>query len=381
MNDKERTMRPNVLIVDDEPSDQRALILELEAHVDADVAGPEEVTQHQLDAADLVLVDYKLTNWREVFQSEPKLPIARQPTDGFALVAVLRAHAENVERPKAFALRTGHPQEISRPLPPDRREYAISHRYNLEWVFPKAGDDGMRAVQRIASLARAVRELPDSWPFNDPKLTQRIVHKLLAFPEDAEWGPRALVDVEACHPPVHELSAGTHGLAFLRWLLHQILPYPCFLWDSQRLAARLHVSHEVVNVALEATFGQLLEPYRYKGILTDFLGARWWKSGIEAFLWDFTDGNSFDMRAVRTALTEKGKIEVGTSDYDNPVIGLNSDLQFLPGLYEARDTVRIQPDDWPPYADEAWATVSSAKEDPKLAALVISQDRERLEEV
>jgi hypothetical protein len=107
--------KPKILIIDDEPDDQRPLVLELDGHVDADVAAPEEVTQERLDAADLVLVDYRLTNWHEVAESDAKIPIARRPVNGFALIAVLRAHAEYSERPKAFALRTGHLQEISRP--------------------------------------------------------------------------------------------------------------------------------------------------------------------------------------------------------------------------------------------------------------------------
>lgn len=386
MEHAERAPKPKVLIIDDEPGEQKPLMLELEKYVDAEIASPEEIELGQLEAADLVLADYKLLNWPErddaPIQDSPLPPIARRPMDGFALIAVLRAHTSDFVRPKAFAMRTGHPQDVSRPLPPDRREHVVARSYNLEWVFAKAGADGFSSVLQIVSLAHAVNKLPDKWPFESPEETLEIVYDLLSFPKDEAWGPRAWKDVEACHPPIHELSAGTHGLAFLRWILHRILPYPCFLWDAQRLAARLRIPQESIRTALNdgGPLAKLLEPFRYRGVLADFASPRWWRSGIETFLWNFTAGSSFDTRTLHATLTERTGLVIESGAYENPVICLNQDLQFLPGLYEARDAVRIQPDDWPPYAEEAWATISSAREEPRLRALVISQDRELLED-
>jgi len=40
------------------------------------------------------------------------------------------------------------------------------------------------------------------------------------------------------------------------------------------------------------------------------------------------------------------------------------------------ESVRIRPDDWPSYADQAWTTIEMAKNEPKLRAIVIREDVE-----
>jgi hypothetical protein len=37
--------------------------------------------------------------------------------------------------------------------------------------------------------------------------------------------------------------------------------------------------------------------------------------------------------------------------------------------------VRFQPDDWPPYAEEAWTTRELASESPRLRTLTVDSDR------
>jgi hypothetical protein len=42
------------------------------------------------------------------------------------------------------------------------------------------------------------------------------------------------------------------------------------------------------------------------------------------------------------------------------------------------DAVRIRPDDWPPYADQPWTRIELALDEPRLRALVVAEDREKL---
>ncbi len=372
--------RPRVLIVDDEPDDQRALLEELRRHVEVNTVTPEDLQRENLREVDLVLVDLRLDYWpsREAVSS-----IALKPLNGLALAATLRGHANEVNsrRPIALALYSAHLIDISAGLPPEPREHILARANNLEWVFPKVqGDEDKPLSQRIASLASAVRELPSTWPGGDTDETRATVNQLLALDETSDWTLRAWDDVDSCHPPLHDLSEGSHGLAFLRWFLYCILPYPCFLWDTYHLAARLRLSLEFLEEELRegGAITQALLPFKYKGILSDFLGPRWWRSGIEFFLWNATNSASFDPGSVHKVLEELSGHSVARSDFIHPIICLDEDFRSEPPACSIEHAVRIRPDDWPPYADQAWARLELALENPRVRALVIDEDRDKL---
>jgi hypothetical protein len=66
---------------------------------------------------------------------------------------------------------------------------------------------------------------------------------------------------------------------------------------------------------------------------------------------------------------------------DDPVVGISSDYATLLDPLSAASAVRLQPDDWPPYADDAWAardTLNAEDADPELRAMVVSTDRWRI---
>jgi len=372
-----------VLIVDDQWEEQRALQLALRSlKVEARSVHPHDVTQELIAAADLVLVDLRLEDWQ---QRDVVPSLALRPLNGLALAAVLRAHADDTkdQSPTAFAIYSGHVDDLSGGLPPDRREQAIARTHNLEWVFSKAQATWNVPLDRqVTALAAAVRALPPTWPQTDVGEIQKVVGSLLALPTDDEevWPVRAWLDVEACHPPIHELVKASHGLAFLRWMLHRILPYPCFLWDLHWTAARLRVTCESLREALasDSELDQLLEPFRYRGILADFLGPHWWRSGIESFVWQITDGNSFEPAAIHEALAGIGVNRLHPSGLVEPVVVIDDNYRALDEPVAIEAAVRIQPDDWPPYAEQAWTTIQLARDIPMLGALVIDLDRDMI---
>ena len=222
-----------------------------------------------------------------------------------------------------------------------------------------------------------MRDLPRAWPVDDSEATRSLVEKLLSVP-DYPWAGNAWDDIESCRPPIHELVERSHGLAFLRWLLQRILPYPCFLWETHRLAARLRIRHASLVAALEAGLREVLEPVRYKGQLAEFLGPRWWRSGVEGLLWEITKGNPFDPARVRSLLAERAKVPLEASRSEQPLVCVDQDYQPLPEDYNQSEAVRIQPDDWPPYAEQAWTTIALARAESRLGALVLDADRDRL---
>jgi hypothetical protein len=374
------TRKPHVLIVDDKPDGERAQVSLSQGNVEFSVEHPQGVTEHDLNIADLVLVDYVLEDWPE---RDSAGSIGLQPLNGLALAAVLREHAcrdFSRESPTAFAIRSAHLNELSGDLPPEFREHIIAKTHNLEWVFPKTSSGVVPVIDQITALAGAVHQLPSSWPESTAEEIRDIVNGLLALP-DQPWIVRAQENIEDCHPPLQGLSEASHGLAFLRWLLHSILPYPCFLWDMHYVAARFRVTYASIAQALQQDddLESLLQPFSYRGILADFLGWRWWRAGIESFVFDLTDGDPFNIELLHDRLASQVRFELEPIEQSQPVVCLDVHYRPLPEFSSIEDAVRVQPDDWPPFADQAWTTVALAKENPPLGAMVVSQDRNRLD--
>ncbi len=332
-----------------------------------------------------MVIDFNLDTWATSLEG----PLATVPLNGFALAGVLRAHAgvEGLKssRATAFVLRSGFLSELSPGLPSEAREHVIARLNNLEWVFQKGNlpAGATPAEVQLPSLARAVVALSEKWPRGRPEREQTAVHRLLALPDRAAWAGNAREEVQACHPPAHELSSNSRGLPFLRWFLHRVLPYPCFLWDSQRIAMRLRLTlDEFIKLRRRKNnlIGQLARA-AYRGILSDFLGDRWWAAGIELALWNLTKGDPRDSKKLRR-LAGYSDQPPWTDTTDSDIVAcLDADLRVLPDPAPSSMAVRIQPDDWPPYADQAWTTLTLAKETPHLRALVLRQDAERLSSV
>jgi hypothetical protein len=372
--------KPTVLIVDDH-EDQSALKEQLNStgRVLATLLHPNDVGVGDLQETDLLLIDYQLNNWPE---RDALAQISLTPPDGLALASVLRRrmYVEEKESPTAIAILTGNIDKLARPLPPEHREHILAHINNLEWVFPKAsqGDESSLA-SRIIELACGVASLPAQW---ETENTGSELYKLLAVDSKSVGSEIIAEEVEACVPPIHELSEWNHGLAVLRWLLHRILPYPCFLWDTYQLAARLTLDHKALLEALtkHKPLRSVLEDSLYKGILNNFLGPRWWRSRVEYLLWEITEGQSSDPNAVRQRFFAQIGLEIPASEPAvDPIVCINTNYQPLERFYSIQESVRIRPDDWPAFADQPWTTLELARSEPKLSSLVLLEDRDKLQ--
>jgi hypothetical protein len=338
---------------------------------------PEGLDENDLLEADLVVVDIKLTEWRGRLSTT----LAKWPDDGLAVIGVLRSHVKRIEKtkPTSFAIFSSFLAELAGPMPAEYRAHALARLLNLEWVFDKTASPSIQPIGMFRTLARATQALPEQWPHRDYEATRDLVSKLLGILPKANWSAQAWADVESCHPPIHDLVEQSHGLAFLRWLLHRILPYPCFLWDDRQLAVRLGLKAKAIAPAFD-DLPPTLRPLRaceYSGIAAGFLGRRWWRAGVEQALWQLSDGASSDLEVVRQALASRGFTHPAASDQER-IICIDEKFHPLEELQSPRDVVRIQPDDWPPYADSAWTTIGLAKSHQKLRALVIAEDRDLL---
>lgn len=372
---------PQVLIVDDEPDTVSPLLIDASGF-QHQVIPPGDVTEADLYRSDVVLVDYQLDVWPErdeVFQ------VSLKPADGVALAAVLRSQIqiEGQERPVAFALHAADLDQLGGGLGTASREHVIAHAHNLEWAFRKQDrEGGVPRLSQIRSLAEAVRDLPESWPGNRPAEIRALVERILSLSDGVRWQRRAWESIEDCHPPVHELSTATHGLAFLRWMLHKILPYPTFLRNEIGLALKLRVSVESLVSVLDADQSKLrekLSPVQYNGILKRFLGRHWWRAGIDAFLWDLTEGNPFDREMLARALDDVAP-NLEPLSLDDPALCVDHLFRPLPTFVEREEAVEIQPDDWPTYADPPWVPLEVAQEEEVIRTLVVKEDRDLIGE-
>jgi hypothetical protein len=364
-----------VLLVDDFPEQQTLMTEGLrELGLRADSKHPQEIVDADLAEADLLLVDQRLDNWVE---RDSLGALALQPINGLALSAVLRAHLVRLRpnRPTGIAIHSAHLDDLWGDAPPRPGHHTLARLNNLEWVFEKGAPDVAAVLAGVSAVAQAVQALPERWPTHEPQQLRGLVRDLLELPE-VDWADRAWRDVEECHAPLHELAASSHGLTFVRWLAQRILPYPCFLLDFRYLAARLRVTPLSLQEALgSAPFAELLQPSRYRGLLSGLAGARWWRAGAEALLWDATGGDPFDYERLHDVLREASGGAIRTAEVTEPVVVLDHRLEPSDELAALSESVELRPDDWPPYADQAWARIGDVREHESLATLVFGEDR------
>lgn len=367
--------RPVVLVVDDRRTDLRAAVVRIGRAASVRAVLPSEITAGLIAEADLALVDYDLSEW---FDNKDVSNRVVLPSDGLALAAVIRSasHANKQRAPLVVALYSGHLEEIAGAVEPEYREHVFARLHDIEWAFAKGapGFAGFKFGPAVSGLAAAARSLPNRWPASESGIAN-LIHELLAIP--TKHRERLIEDIDSCHPPKHELARVTGGLSFLRWLLHRILPYPTFLWDTTYVAARLRVTPESLHHQLSrsaSAVARMLSAARYSGILSDFIGPRWWRGALESVLWQRTNGKSFDRDALKS-LFAPGAVEF--VDFD-PVVALDVNLRPTQTLIPLNAAVQVRPDDWPPYADAAWVDVATARTSLRIANLVLPADRQRV---
>lgn len=369
---------PTVVFIDDRQEELKPLADRVAA---AGIAGckvvfPEDVDEELLKNADLVIVDFTLDDW---IDNVGVNQMSLKPMNGVALAAVLREHyrapALKHAPPTGFALITGKPNAISS-IPGERRPHVVARLANLEWFFEKQANVAQN-VRRITSLASAIHSLP-------PTLSEKMVEmdslmELLGVMKEDPLFERYHSAVTLCRPPLHYLSKESGGLVLIRWLLHRILPHTCFLIDERHLAARLRVTVESLLKQLRCNgdFVDQLNIYQYSGPLADFDGPRWWRGGIEQWLWDITDGESANADSIFAKLWSLQAENLEKLNAVRPVVTLDNNFQQENKLSSRDDVIAIHLDDWPSYAEPAYIREDTFQENYELLKLFVCKKPEK----
>jgi len=368
-------MTAAILVVDDDEAKARSVLADIADRVE--VVHPEHFEVDQVLHARLVLVDHHLADgdWPE----RGTRPASCQPKDGLALAEVIRSHLRqhSGQPPTAIAVLSAQLEEVVPGWSGDPPEHLAAQASGLMWAFSKS-ERVDHLSGRVIALCEAVEQLPKRWPEDYDAVTSRV-RELLNL-EDQEWSDAAMRQVADCHPPIHALATWTDGLAFLSWLLQRIVPYPTFLRSAKHVALRLSVTPEWFASAIVGgePLEKVLQPAMYRGVLEGFSTPRWWLAGVEDILWQALQAESGNVEAVHEWVADicGSRPKALGADY---TLALNERLRFGGEAAPFRDCVRLEPDDWPAYADPPYTTIDLANADARLRTLVVSSDRERLE--
>lgn len=360
-----------MLVIDDDVRREESVAKGLRLrNLAVQVRSPDQVSRDDLESADVIAIDHHY-DWGVVRHPEECL---YWPTDGLAIAAVVASHLRSMDHHAAIVLRTGALDVLARDLPIDVRKPVIAAQNGLDWVFTKDEPD---TAARLHEIARAVGDLqslvmdPVSW--NEGA-------RWLSVP-DAKWTEAALADVQVCHPAENVVAAYTAGTAWLRWFAQRVLPFPTFLvptpWAATTL--RLDVAHFNDVLASGSPLADEIDQCRYRGHLAGLTSDRWWRAGLDSLVDSLLIEAAPDLpeaEALQEQMTRIHGGPVGTIRDERPVVAIDSD--YVPvGIFEATDCIRLAPDFWPAFAQEAWATFEDIYDDPSLFRMVARGDRPR----
>ncbi|RST53359.1 hypothetical protein [Variovorax sp. DXTD-1] len=362
---------PFVLHVDDVPDDLRAWeeFVNGKGEVNIRVCHPEAVSESDLRRACVVLVDFKIEHWPARNELDQ---VGLKPSNGLALLPVLQeaAHALDPQTPRAFALYTAETVSIARGL--SQQPHIVARAHNLEWVFYKRATTDQRYAA-VVDLAKSVADLPKPWPEKSPEAGSSL-RNWLGLNPDWPWCDFAWEAIQRCHPPIHEFAKHTNGVGVIRWLLHRILPYPTFLVDDSHLAARLRVEVQSLKASLikvDSPFSETLSTARYQGHLFNVVGRRWWRAAVDEMVFSLVPEDPTNLTKLHEAI-RKLDPDLKTLEAARlfPVIDHNFSASEV--LATNEEVVQVAPDDWPPFAEPAWARKSDVNNDEVLRAIVVN---------
>lgn len=292
-------------------------------------------------------------------------------------------------RPTTVVVSNALERAIGEPPGREERRHVIAQKHGVEWLGPKDPDTADRINQMAdASLSIGKNLALSSSGGGESGVVdlRNLCVAVLRAPETEGWSESAMRHVDRARPP-REVSTPSNTLkaqAVIGWLLAHVLPYPSFLLTDRQAALRLQITPDSFRKLAETveTNGSggahqaKLVASRYEGPLSRFLGPRWWRAGIDDLAWHLSQ-DAVGFQPALEALTGSGTIK--WLEQSEPVLVSDADLIETDEIAEAKDCVRVTDEDFPAGIDPAWVRIDAARSDKKLAAKVIYEDRELLD--
>ncbi|WP_105438962.1 hypothetical protein [Neorhizobium sp. T25_13] len=292
-------------------------------------------------------------------------------------------------RPTTVVVSNDLGKALKEPLGREERRHVIAQKHGVEWLGPKTKD----TADRIKQLADASLNIAESLILTDSSEANlgivdlsNLCFDVLRVPSGSEWANSAMRHIDRSRPPreVSNKSAAMKAQAVVSWLLVHVLPFPSFLLTDRQAALRLQMTPEsfrrLIQVVEESksrdALQEKLAASKYEGPLSNFLGPRWWRAGIDDFAWHLSK-EAEGFRPALEAFAETAAVDWLTQS--EPVLVSDADLIETDEIAEARDCVRVTDEDFPAGIEPAWVRVDAARDDRKLRAKVVYEDRELLE--
>jgi hypothetical protein len=277
------------------------------------------------------------------------------------------------------------------------RRHILAEEVGVEWVAPKvrAGSDAMSEILSIADAAATLRRASAELEAAEPsQYVAQLARRVLRLPGNAEWARSAIRDVASWRPPTLSAAKGDPRPEGLRqslpvqsdtrlarnviaWLIRQALPYPSFVVRDRHLAIRLGLTLASLRAAFEGDtpLAKRLRRGRYRGVLADLDGPRWWSAAVDSLAWELRRSPEKRTAALRVMLGGAEPEELGIAD---PVVVSDGELVETDEIAGAVDCVRAADEHFPSHAPPAWVKIEDAQVDKALARKVKLEDQPEL---
>lgn len=376
-----------ILGIDDAEEELRALIpddLERRVIHPNDEKLPEKLSE-VMGAASLILLDQK-------FNDDPQ-PLSLKAADGASFVSHLRSWSRREGKAlpplilltnDAEAFKNEIPS-IGAALPLDGsfvgKEFRIAPALDVEWIQHKPQDNTPGRIRELAHAFGAAKKAAGS-----DGVSLEELGGLLFLPREKVWTEQAQEELRSARPPVSQKDDASPEPCgpsqIIRWLCHRALPIPGMFLSDLYAAWTLGLSVETFNKlasiaeASSAQTGWLkdLDDAEYYGPLDEFIGRRWWKSGIDYLAWKLdAETDRLKERQAAWAVFAPG-LEIGQLHSSSTHV-----VAWTPDLIEHEiisidDAAQLHPPGWPAEALEPWVAKSDVDADAVLRAMIEAAD-------
>jgi len=375
MSSETGTASVRILYIDDDPDRSAALFRQHFSRIEVLNTNDSDFLQkleNEATRADIIVTDYDL---KDTLRSAGA---ALYPRDGQALNEVIDSMMRRLTRKAVFTIYSAQLSRIPGLEKLDGVPHLQARKLGVVLVGTKHRPEEF--MRRLAVVADGLKQVK-GWVPNRGTTLRELFVPALRIPDDAAWREDAIIEVERFRPPVQEMEEREDKAAFLSWLALEIFPYPTFLIGLEHVALALRVDPDWLDKAISKRGDEILrelEGVRYKGILADLEGPRWWRVGLNQELWKATRQRPWDRETLGGIVKTWFGEDVRLIEQPDPVLLYDEFGRTTKDVADVSETVRFMPSGWPAPAPWPSARIDEIKNDDVWRQLVVPEDERRL---